>query len=67
MLTEKQLRFYAGNGWDTPEHCAFCLKMRRRERADHYYGIYEVMTSHVTLKKRKQRVHYKPHVVGGFR
>ncbi|MGN0171752.1 MAG: zinc-ribbon domain containing protein [Acutalibacteraceae bacterium] len=66
-LTENQIAFYEGRGWPIPKHCKPCIENNRKERADRYYGLDEAMTNYTPCKKRRQRVHYKPHIVGGFR
>ncbi len=66
-LTKKQIEFYVNNEWSTPCHCSDCREANRQERSSPYYGLYEVMANYTPCKKRRQRVHYKPHLVGGFR
>ncbi|MCQ4023320.1 zinc-ribbon domain containing protein [Ruminococcus sp. zg-924] len=66
-LTERQIEFYAENGWSTPCHCTTCRKEKRQERASQYYGLYDAIANYTPCKKRKQRVHYRPYLVGGFR
>ena len=66
-LTEKQIDFYNMRGWSTPKHCITCRDEAREDRQSPYYGWQEVMANYMPCKQRRQRVHYKPHLVGGFR
>ena len=66
-LTEKQVESYTKQGWSTPKNCSCCRKENRQERASQYYGLYEAIANYTPCKKRRQRVHYKPHLVGGVR
>lgn len=66
-LTEKQLQYYADKGLNTPTHCNSCIELKKQEKEDPYYGLYEAMANYMPLKKRRQRVHYRPHIVLGFR
>ncbi|MGN1051069.1 MAG: zinc-ribbon domain containing protein [Acutalibacteraceae bacterium] len=52
---------------DNFREVSYKVKKERQEREDPYYGIYEAMENYTPLKKRKQRVYYAPHIVGGFR
>ena len=45
------------------EYCSGC----RKEKADPYDGWQEAMVNRMPCKKPRQRVHYPPHIVGGFR
>jgi len=66
-LTEKQIKYYVGRGWTTPKHCRSCREENREEKQSQYYGLLEAMSNYTPCKKRRQRVHYRPHLVGGFR
>lgn len=66
-LNAKQIKFYDERGWSTPCHCSLCREEKRRERSSRYYGLYEAMFNYTPCKKRRQRVHYALHLVGGFR
>ncbi len=66
-LSNKQLSFYSSRGFSNPKRCPACREKRRRIRLEKFFGIEEVMQNHMPLRRRKQRVHYAPHIVGGFR
>lgn len=66
-LTEKQIKSYDRKGYEIPKHCSCCRKKNREEREDPYYGLHEAMINYTPCKKRRQRVHYSPYIVGGFR
>lgn len=66
-LTKNQIRFYEEKGWQIPKNCVFCRKINRQERSDPYYGLEEAVANYIPLKRRRQRVHYKPYIVGGMR
>jgi len=65
-LTERQVDFYVENDWSLPTHCVACRKNNREERCSPYFGLAEAMTNWASTKKRRQRVHYAPHIVGGY-
>lgn len=66
ILTEKDSRFYDEQGWETPKRCSCCREKARQEKASPYYGIEEAQVNYTPCKKRRQRVHYRPHLVEGF-
>ncbi len=66
-LTKSEIQFYESKGYNIPKRCASCREKNRQEKADPYYGIYEAIANYTPLKKRRQRVHYAPYIVGGLR
>lgn len=66
-LTEKQIDYYLNQDWKIPKHCPSCRKESRQEKSSQYYGLYEAIANYIPCKKRRQRVHYHPHIVGGYR
>jgi len=66
-FTEGEQRFYAKNGLSQPKRCPVCREECKRRRADPYIGFEETMFRGGGGRGRHTRVHYAPHVVGGFR
>ncbi len=66
-FSENQQSAYTANGFCEPKRCPICREEMKRKRASPYYGLEEVMANWVALPRRRNRVHYKPHIVGGFR
>ena len=69
VLTEKQIKYYSDREWQLPKHCVMCRETKRqeREKEEIYYGLEEAFANYMPLKKRRQRVHYSPYIVGGMR
>lgn len=59
--------FFKRRGWSDPIRCPCCRKKHKEAMSDPYYGIESVMARSIGARHRHTRVHYPPHVVGGFR
>lgn len=66
-LTKSELLFYHRCFGNEPKRCKKCRQIQKEIRADTYYGIDEAFTNYVPTRPRRNRVHYAPHLVGGFR
>lgn len=66
-LHDAEVAFYSDRGWPKPKNCLNCRAERRIEKASPYYGIEEAFSNYSPCKKRRQRVHYRPYIAGGFR
>ncbi len=66
-FSENQQRAYEASGFAEPKRCPMCREETKERRKSPYWGLEEVMKNRMDLPKRKTRVHYKPHIVGGFR
>lgn len=66
-FSERDQVFYKKNGWPKPIRCPHCQKLHKEKLKDPYYGWESTMSSGFSRKQRHTRVHYAPHVVGGFR
>ncbi len=64
---EAQAKSYSNRGRSNPKNCTNCRAERRVEKASPYYGIGEAFSNYTPCKKRRQHVHYRPYIVGGFR
>lgn len=64
---ETEAVFNSNRGRPNPKYCSNCRAERRIEKASPYYGIEEAFLNYTPCKKRRQRVHYRPYVAGGFR
>lgn len=67
QFTDKQQKEYEEKSFCEPRRCKNCKNLMKELRNSPYFGIEEVMRNNVSLRKRRQRVHYPPHIVGGFR
>ncbi len=63
-VTEQQLAKWKGK---EPSRCVECWREYKEKSKDPYFGWEGTMASGIHLKHRHQRVHYAPHIVGGFR
>ena len=67
LLSERQKAQYAKSGWHEPAYCNVCAERRQQERERRYFGLQEATANRTSCKRRRQRVHYPVHIVGGFR
>ena len=65
-VEDHQLDFL-GNARKVPTRCAWCLERIKERRKDPYWGWESTMGSSASIKRRRRRVNYAVHVVGGFR
>lgn len=66
-FSEKQQRAYMESGFVEPKRCPAYREEMKQKRQSPYFGWEEAMANRVVLPKRRTRVHYSPHIVGGFR
>ncbi len=66
-FSEGEQAFYTSKRWASPIRCPECRKANKAHRSDPYFGFESTMGCGYALKSRHTRVHYPPHVVGGFR
>ena len=66
-LTHSEQLFYQHHFGSLPKRCKRCRQIQHKIRADPYYGFEEVFANYMPTKPRRNRVHYAPHLVGGFK
>lgn len=66
-FSEEEQKYFKKKGWGRPIRCPVCRKRRKAQREDPYFGFEQTMYSGFSRKHRHTRVHYPPHIVGGFR
>ena len=67
VFSEYEQTFYASRKWSEPVRCPDCRKIHKEKQKDPFFGWRSSMSPGFTRKHRHTRVHYPPHVVGGFR
>ena len=67
QFTGGEQAFYLKMGLSTPKRCPRCRKEKKARYADPYNGWENTMSAPSHTKPGHTRVHYPPHVVGGFR
>jgi len=67
VFTEREQTSFAQRKWDKPIRCPECRKIHKAKMNDPYRGWESVMFPSFSRKQRHTRVHYAPHIVGGFR
>ena len=65
-FSERESSFFAIQKWASPVRCKAC-RDKKKQRSGIYDGLYQTMNNKQIIKRRRARVHYAPHVVGGFR
>ena len=66
-FSQKQHEYFQKQGWDDPIRCPCCRDRQKKRRQDPYDGWETTMGNTLHVRKGHRRVHYPPHVVGGFR
>ena len=64
-FTDGEQEFYKEKKLKPPKRCKLCRQ--KRKSASRYEGWRETMVSNNCRKPRRHRVHYPPHIVGGFK
>lgn len=67
IFSDGEQEFYAVRKWPDPIRCPDCRKAHKERQKDPYFGWQSAMSPNFVRKQRHTRVHYAPHVVGGFR
>lgn len=67
IFSEREQNFFSAKKWADPVRCPECRKLHKEKQRDPYFGWQGSMRTAFTRKQRHTRVHYPPHVVGGFR
>ena len=67
IFSEQEKSFFSARKWADPVRCPECRKIHKERQRDPYFGWQSSMRPTFTRKQRHTRVHYAPHVVGGFR
>lgn len=65
--TDNEQAFFESRGWKKPIRCPICRQKNKQKHSDPYFGWESSMGYGGSLRHRHTRVHYAPHVVGGFR